>query len=149
MVLPPPLLIAAIVWIFRDAHIVPRPRLRVFIAGVLASTLAYAGHFILAHFLRITQLNPWDRVDITIGVGGLMFLAALVGLVGSSFGRSYGRICGIAASVFVGTLWWMTGITGTPATSTRALPHEPVLATEVSEQPTPMLLRPARDNSKA
>lgn len=108
-----PLLIgASLVWLVRDSAGIAAPRRRAFIAGLLASTLAYVGHFALARFLSTTPLKPWDRVDLTIGVGGLMFLSALVGLVGSAFGRGYGRICGIAASVLVGMLWWLTGIAG-------------------------------------
>lgn len=105
----PPLLVAAFVWAAREGDL-SRPRQRLFIASLLASTLAYVSHFVLAHFLRTSHLTPWDRADLIVGVGGLMFLAALVGVVGSSFGRNYGRICGMVASVLVGMLWWLTGI---------------------------------------
>jgi len=112
IVTAPPLWVAAAVWAIRDGDAIRRARLRAFVAGLLASAIAYGGHFALVHYLRALHLNRYDRADLTVGIGGLMFLAAFVGVVGSCFGRSYGRICGIATGVLVGMVWWMTGIAG-------------------------------------
>lgn len=111
LVTPPILLVASMVWVIRSGRTVPRLRRRIFVPGLFSATLAYAAHFLLAYFLRTAHLNNYDRVDTIVGVGGLMFLAALLGLIAGFFGRGYGRICACAASVIIGMLWWFTGMT--------------------------------------
>jgi len=106
----PFLLGGAIVWfvLFRDT--VSRARRKLFLAGILATTLAVAGRFLLGWFFSRAHLNFYDQADTAVGIGGLMFLAAFVGLIGSFFGRSYGRTCACCASLLIGALWWFTSI---------------------------------------
>jgi len=76
----------------------------------MSSSVAYAAHFFLRSYLRTAHLEFWAQVDTIVGIGGLMFLAAVAGLVACWFGRGYGRIAGCFASILVATLWWLTGV---------------------------------------
>ena len=108
---PPALLLMACVWMVRDGAAVTGARRRAFVAGVMASSVAYASHFVLRWYVRRAHLSYWAGVDTVVGVGGLMFLAAMVGLVGSAFGKGYGRVTACIASVLVAAIWWFTGVT--------------------------------------
>ena len=111
LALPPILLCVAVVWVIRDGRNLSRPRRRLFAAGLLASSVAYASRFVLFPFLATAHLSYFDRVDLTIGIGGLMFLAAAAGFIASCFGRGYGRITALLASLTVAASWWFTKIT--------------------------------------
>ena len=111
VVVTPALLLAGAIWLIRSGRSVSRTRRKLFLSGLLATTIAYAGHFLLRWFLHRANLNIYDQADLTLGVGGLMFLAAFVGLIASLFGTSYGRICSACASILTGALWWLTSIT--------------------------------------
>lgn len=76
----------------------------------MSATIAYAAHFVLRWYLRGAHLGYWAEADTVVGIGGLMFLAAMAGLVAAWFGKGYGRITACAGSVLVGALWWLTGI---------------------------------------
>ena len=108
--MPPILLLSALFWTIREGRSLPRPRRRAFVAGLLSSTIAYSAHFLLRWYLRGAHLSYWARVDTTVGIGGLMFLAAAVGVVAGSFGKGYGRISALLAGITVAALWWFTGI---------------------------------------
>jgi uncharacterized BrkB/YihY/UPF0761 family membrane protein len=107
----PLLLVGSFLWLFRSGRTVRPARRKLFLASILATSAAYAGHFVLRWFLRHAHLNLYDQADLTVGIGGLMFLAAFVALITSAFGRSYGRITGACASALVCALWWLTTIT--------------------------------------
>lgn len=107
---PPALLVAAFIWVQRAGRTVSKARRRAFIGGLLLSTLAYPSHFLLRWYVHRSHLGYWAEVDTVVGVGGLMFLAAITGLVAGCFGRGYGRITTCIASFLIAMLWWLTGV---------------------------------------
>lgn len=106
----PLFLAGGLIWAVRSGGTVSKPRRKLFVLGVASSSLAYAVHFVLRWYMGQSRLGYWDQVDVVVGVGGLMFLAAMVGLIGGGFGRGYGRVAACLGSLLVCAMWWMTGV---------------------------------------
>jgi len=106
----PGFLIAALAWALSDGRRLSKSRRLLFAAGWLSSTIAYATHLVLHRYLNHAHIEYWAKVDTMVGIGGLMFLASVIGLVGGSFGKSYGRVSACLAGLLVAAMWWFTAV---------------------------------------
>jgi hypothetical protein len=104
------LLAAAWGWLFRAGRMLSPKRRVPFLCGLTATTVAYVGQFLLRWYLRHAHLGFWPEVDVILGVGRVMLVAALFGFAASWFARGYGRVSSCSASLLVFVTWWLMGV---------------------------------------
>jgi hypothetical protein len=100
VLLPPPLLFAAWVWLFRAGQTLRPARRNPFLCGLVAATIPYVAQFIVFRY--------WPEATI-LRVVQVMLISALASFATSFLGCGFGRISSCSASVLVFATWWLKG----------------------------------------